>query len=372
MAGKRNTTEQFVEKARKKHGDRYDYSNVVYTHSMSLVVITCQQHGAFNIVASAHLSGKGCTVCGRNATKGTTEEFVAQSRALYGDRFDYTNTHYNTLRTKVTVRCRVHGPFSTLPFNHLRGNGGCRACSGNKPLDTTSFKARIEKLHGDKYDLSKVVYTSARNRVVVGCRVHGDYEVVASEFLKGSGCVKCVHARNTLTTEQFVEKAKAIHGELYDYSKVRYVYSDQKVEIICKEHGGFLQTPSSHLMGNHCSACRSVVSRAETKWLDSLGVAKHERQVRLRMASGKLYSVDAYVKAKNMVYEFNGDYWHGNPAKYDKDAVNEMSKVTFGELFDQTQSKLKELLENGYGVTSIWESEFVAQTGFRPKRRKKP
>ena len=58
-----------------------------------------------------------------------------------------------------------------------------------------------------------------------------------------------------LTTEEFIAKAKAVHGNRYDYSKVEYVNSKTKVCIVCKEHGDFWQSPIKHLHGQKCAKC---------------------------------------------------------------------------------------------------------------------
>ena len=356
--GKRSTTAKYIEKAINKHGERYDYSKVVYTHSMESLEIICREHGPFNIMASSHLSGKGCQKCGRDKTKGTTEEFLTKAKEIYGDRFDYSHTVYVNLRTKLEIICRKHGPFSLKPYAHLTGNGGCRVCSGNKPLSTTEFVDKAKVVHLNAYDYTKTTYKSARTKVIVICKDHGEFLVTASEHLKGSGCIKCVHKANTLTTENFIQRSIEKHGNLYDYSLVDYRFSDQKVKIVCHKHGLFEQIASSHMFGSGCPKCSHRVSKKETRWLDQLSIAKEHRQKTLTMISGKRYQVDAYDLTTNTVYEFNGDFWHGNPQKYNQNTLNEIIGVSFGELFQNTQSKLRELIENGYNVVSIWESDF--------------
>ena len=363
--GKRSTTEKYIEKAIKKHGDKYDYSKVIYVHSMEPVEIICSQHGSFNIIASSHLSGKGCQKCGRDGAKGTTEDFVTKAKELYGDRFDYSKTVYTTLRTKLEITCREHGPFNLYPFNHLKGNGGCRECSGNKPMTTEVYIQRAKSIHGDKYDYSETSYISARNKVTIICPKHGKFEVIANEHIRedrASNCKKCVYDSNRLSNEVFTTRAREVHGYLYDYALVDYQFSDQKVKIICRKHGLFEQVASSHMSGRGCSKCTYRVSKKEKRWLDTLNVPNEYRQKTLQMLSGKRYHVDAYDPLTNTVYEFNGDYWHGNPEKYNPDDLNEMNGISFKDLFANTQIKLRELIENGYNVTSVWENDFEKQS----------
>jgi len=358
---KRLTTSKYIEKAIKKHGEKYDYSKSIYSHSMEQIEIICKIHGLFNIVASSHLSGKGCQKCGKNSLNGTTEEFVSKAKEIYGDRFDYSKTFYTTLRTKLEIVCREHGPFKLYPYAHFTGNGGCRTCSRNKPITTEEYIQRAKSLHGNLYDYSEINYISGRNKVTIICRKHGKFEVTANEHIRenrGSNCKKCVYDMNRLSNPVFITRAREIHGDLYDYSLIDYHRADQKIKIICKKHGIFKQTPDSHWAGGGCNYCRGRVSKKETQWLDQLGVAKKHRQTTLTMSSGKRYHADAYIPETNTVYEFNGDYWHGNPNKYKSEDLNKITGISFGELFENTQIKLKTLIENGYNIVSIWESDF--------------
>ena len=121
------------------HGDRYDYSHVAYTKAIEPVEIICAVHGAFSQVANEHLMGSGCRLCGaaqRGVTqRKTTATFIEQARAVHGTRYDYTDTVYSTAKIKIQVRCKVHGVFFQQPVNHLYGNG-CPECSG-KPRRLT-------------------------------------------------------------------------------------------------------------------------------------------------------------------------------------------------------------------------------------------
>ena len=104
------------------------------------------------------------------------------------------------------------------------------------------------------------------------------------------------------------------------------------------------------MTGNGCNQCGNT-SLIENQWLDSINVK--QRQVRI----GK-YIVDGYDTLTNTIYEFNGDFWHGNPNIYNSLDINRVSKKTFGELYENTINKEKELISLGYNVISIWESEY--------------
>ena len=127
------------------------------------------------------------------------------------------------------------------------------------PYTTSEFIQKSRERHGDKYEYDRCVYVGSRLKVTVTCPSHGDFEVAGANHLSGTGCAKCVQAdskRNqTYTTETYIEKCIAKFGELYDYSETVYVFSKDKVRIICPEHGIFEMAANNHLSGRGCPTC---------------------------------------------------------------------------------------------------------------------
>ena len=111
--------ETFAEKARKIHGDKYDYSKVNYIKTSKKVIIICPKHGEFEITPNAHLNGQGCKRCGvehvHNLQRKTTEQFIKESRKIHGDKYDYSKVNYIDEKTDVTIICPKHGEFSQMP-----------------------------------------------------------------------------------------------------------------------------------------------------------------------------------------------------------------------------------------------------------------
>ena len=125
---------------------------------------------------------------------------------------------------------------------------------GRKALSVEQFIYRAQGVHGTTYDYSLASYINSKTQVEIICKEHGSFWQVPSSHLKGCGCP--AHWSNTLkTTFQFLENAKKVHDTVYDYSLVMYITAKTKVEIICKEHGSFWQTPSHHLTGHGCPSC---------------------------------------------------------------------------------------------------------------------
>ena len=115
---------------------------------------------------------------------------------------------------------------------------------------------KAKKIHDNKYDYSKVHYINNKIKVCIICPKHGEFFQEPKAHLKGQGCPKCSGCAK-LTMDDFIEKARKVHGDEYDYSKVKYINNHTKVCIICPEHGEFWQTPNSHLNGNGCYSCKN-------------------------------------------------------------------------------------------------------------------
>lgn len=248
-------TEAFVERAKTLYGDIYDYSKIEYINSKSKLVVTCLIHGQFDKRADAFIAGKGCPKCVINSKTKTNQEFIKEAKEVHGDTFDYSNTEYINKRTKVTILCKQHGPFEILPHTHTSQKIGCAKCSGCSKKTTEQFIQEAIAIHGDRYDYSKVEYKSAKQNVIIICSIHGEFsQRYSSHITNQSGCPNCC-GNVRKTTSQFIEDAQKIHKERYDYSLVDYKNKKTKVTIICKQHGLFNQTPSSHLSGSGCPHC---------------------------------------------------------------------------------------------------------------------
>lgn len=124
-----------------------------------------------------------------------------------------------------------------------------------KSISKENWIKKARAVHGDKYDYSKVEYKGWRERVTITCPKHGEFEQAADAHLSGRDCKKCADAGRGDTRESFIEKAASSHGTRYDYSKVAYVNARTKVTITCRIHGDFDQKPSNHLLGKGCIKC---------------------------------------------------------------------------------------------------------------------
>ena len=185
----------------------------------------------------------------------TEEEFKRRAREVHGYKYDYSKVEYSGNKTKVQIMCFEHGSFWQKPNDHLSGQG-CPDCSGKKRLTTEEFKKRARQVHGDKYDYDHVEYVNSETKVEIICLEHGSFWQTPSKHLNGQGCSYC-SGKKQLTTNEFKEKARQIHGDKYNYDYVDYKRNKLKVRIICPIHGEFEQKPNNHLNGSGCPYCAS-------------------------------------------------------------------------------------------------------------------
>ena len=153
--------------------------------------------------------------------------------------------------------------------NNHLHNNGCSICANNIRLTTKQFINKANKVHNNKYDYSKTIYKTSIIKIKIICKKHGGFLQTPNSHLCGQGCPKCDKSYK-LTIENFITKANKIHNNKYDYSKTIYKNTKIKIEIICLKHGRFLQIPSNHLKEHGCPKCNHITSKSETKWLDEL------------------------------------------------------------------------------------------------------
>lgn len=265
---KKLTTEEFIRRAKERHGDKYDYSLTEYTKSSAKVKIICPVHGVFEQVASSHMMGFGCQKCGATETwkkreRLTTEEFIAKSREIHGDKYDYSKTVYEGSHKNVCIICPIHGEFWQNPHVHLRGQG-CDKCgdiiiSEKLSMGKEEFIRRATEKHNGKYKYPEYIeYKNNVTKVPIICSVHGEFWQAPANHLKGAGCPKCALEglkKPKVSKEEFIRKSMDVHYGKYCYSDVLYRGMHTKVKIICPKHGEFWQLPANHVIGQGCPKC---------------------------------------------------------------------------------------------------------------------
>ena len=274
----RKSGDKFVEDARKAHGDLYDYSQCDYKTARLKLAIRCKVHGLFEQVPYVHLKGAGCPLCGDEAKgkslRTSPQELISQAKEKYSEKFDYSQAHYVDAWTPVTIGCPIHGEYVQTPVAHLHSTKyGCPKCASDdasnrgrgprspRPQDRSTTAEFIEcatAKHNGKYDYSLVEYTKSKEKITVICKVHGPFKQDASGHLCGRGCPKCGDERiaesQRQTVESFIVRARAVHGDKFDYTQVDYKTARIPVTVICPVHGEFQQVPDRHIKSG-CRKC---------------------------------------------------------------------------------------------------------------------
>lgn len=252
--------------------------------------------------------------------KWTTEEFILRAKKVHGDKFNYSKVDYKGIGTRIIVMCPDHGEFYPLPSNHLHDKG-CRKCCGLAKSNTAEFIEKAKRVHEDKYDYSQVAYRTARAPVNIVCSLHGKFAQKPNNHLSGEGCRQCGNISKTLTINEFIERAKKIHGDKFDYRKAEYKHNTLPVNIICPTHGQFTQTADDHLQGRGCTSCSE--SHGERKIATTLDALKVPFQREYRFSTCRNINrlpFDFFFEIDNSRFciEYQGeqhyraiDYWGG-------------------------------------------------------------
>ena len=207
----------------------------------------------------------------------TLEEFKEQASERYDNFFDYSLIkEYKSNKDIIEIICPKHGVIKSTPSNHLKKKIGCFQCYNDKRRhekkekvkkqlrhSTEDFIRKAIKKHGDTFDYSISNYTGVSEEIQVICKNHGIINTTPEKHLYSKvGCKYCgIEKRNAykkLNTEEFIKKAKEVHGDTYSYENTEYIRSNQKLIIICKHHGDYLQTPNAHLVGKGCEKCAVI------------------------------------------------------------------------------------------------------------------
>lgn len=236
----------------------------------------------------------------------------------------------------------------------------------SKQKTLEEFLKKAKSIHGEKYDYSLSCYSTAFNKIKIICKIHGIFEQRPHDHLRPRGCPKCanlIRAEKTgnskrLNLDFFINKSKIIHNNRYIYKNSYYAGMHKKITITCPLHGDFDQAAHSHLDGCGCPKCGlGNNSKVEKLWLDSYNIKEEYRQYYVNI-DNKRFFVDGFDPITNTIYEFYGDFWHGNPNIFNTKDINPLVNKTYGQLYLETLNRELIFKNFGYKIISIWESEY--------------
>ena len=369
--------ETYKEDLHKIHNNKYDYSKIVWKGVDIDIIVICPVHKEFKIRPVDHKRGRGCKKCSKENkiqyNKHTTEIFIGNAIQKWGNTYDYSKVDYKGSNDKVIIICKKHGEFEQLPPNHLAyGCGSCGRETNKRNLDLKErckreFVSKANKIHQNIYDYSKSVYQDSVSKVNVICKTHGEFSISPNNHLRGKGCPDCGIESSRLAKlkdfDEYQPEFIKIYGDKYDYSSVVWEGGSKPITVICKKHGEFHILPYLHKVGKECQKCSNQHSGISMEWLlfmekRYLTEIQHARNLGEYVIPATRFKADGYIKSSNTIFEFHGDFWHGNPELYDENEMNPRVGITYGELYEQTLSKSKIILAKGYTLIEIWENDW--------------
>ena len=281
----------------------------------------------------------------------TTEEFIERAKLVHGDKYDYSKTEYKRNNEPVCIICKKHGEFWQKPCQHLSGEG-CKICgyeNRRRGGNVEKFLEKARKVHGDKYSYDKMNFINSNNKIEIVCTKHGSFWQMPTKHIQGQGCPQCGIENRTekhrVKSNDFITRAKELHGLKYDYSDVQFIEMDKKVKIICPRHGEFYQRPYDHLQGHACPKCANIESKTENEIYEyCCEIIGRENIIHRDRKQIYPQEIDIYIPSLKLGIEYNGLIWHSD--KFDKDKWYHYNKM-------------KKCNEKGIRLIQIFEDEYL-------------
>ena len=370
-----DTRETFIEKANRKHGGKFKYHLVDYINSLTKVKIECLNGHIFEQTPGHHLNGDGCRKC--RGYYRTQEDFIILSNTKFSENpFGFSKLKFINMGTSVILICPNNHEFEVVPTYHLGNdsNGGCKKCQQIECSKRNSYTQDewiylVNTNHQRVYSYIKVNYINSQTNVIITCPKHGDFQQSPASHLSGQGCPKCGIERSValkmLTEDNFVDKinrCKIVHNNIYKYNSIYRENGYLRIEIICEKHGIFNQRLEHHINGHGCYKCVSKYSKQQIEWLEYCqirdGFIQHAKNIGEYQIPESFMHADGFRKETNTIYEYQGDFWHGNPKVFKQTDINPKTNTTYGVLFERTMNKIQMLRTKGYNIIEIWESDW--------------
>jgi len=283
------------------------------------------------------------------AQENKNQIFINKSKKIHEDKYDYSKVQYVNAKTKIIIICKEHGEFCQTPSNHL-SKYNCQKCSNNLKFDTESFIQKARQIHKDRYDYSKVNYVNADTKVTIICKDHGEFQQIPDFHInRKCNCPKCMN-NIVSNSNEFIEKSNKIHKNKYDYSQVNYINSTTPVIIICKQHGEFNQTPDIHI--NQKCGCPQCINKTEfifySKMIQLYPTIK--RQLKVKWCKNKQFlPFDFCIEEYKIIIEVDGDQH-----------FKQISNWTSPEIqIEKDKYKISCANANGYSIIRILQKDII-------------
>lgn len=300
------TREEFLEKARNKHGYKYEYPNLSEKVLSSDSIDILYKGVLYKQKVVKHILLGRCPE--KNTPIKTTEQFIKEAKEIWGDKYDYSLANYKgaTKPLKVIFDGII---FEQIASSHLRG------MAPELNMNRDWFIKRAKDKWGDKYDYSLVEYKDCKKKVKIIYKKTGEI-FEQTPHLHLYRAPENIRLAIRKTTEQFIKEANIIHDFRFSYDKTNYIKNQIKVIINCPIHGDFEQRPLSHLQGNGCPNCsESKGEKIIAKYLDKNNISYYRQHKFDDCKNIFQLPFDFYIPKYRTCIEFDGKQ-HYEPADF--------------------------------------------------------
>ena len=300
-------TEQFIQKATKTHGNKYNYNQVNYINNKTKIQIycnTCKQY--FKQSPSNHLYGFGCTKCNKKMI--TKEQFIQKATKTHGNKYNYNQIEYINKTLKISIYCNTCKQyFKQKPSNHLNGHGCSNCAKKQLTLTKKQFIQKATKIHNNKYNYNQIEYKKSSQLINIYCNTCKQYfQQTPNNHLAGHGCPNCAINKTKITKQQIINKANKIHLNKYNYKE--YDSKTQKLTIQCNKCSNtFKQSYKKHIFEKQgCPKCAGTKLQKEIyNYIQTLTTATYNTKQIITPQE-----LDIWIPSHNLAIECNGNYWH--------------------------------------------------------------
>jgi hypothetical protein len=299
------------------------------------------------------------------------ENFIIKANQKHNNIFDYSKVIYKNCDSPVTIICKKHGEFKQTPYKHLNSKFACKICVKNnksKIMSNVDFINKVSKIHNNKYEYSKTVYTGTFEPIIITCPFHGDFNQIASYHISGNGCKNCFidNIKKThklkLSQEEFIKKASEKHNNKYTYNNTIYTNINNKIIITCSIHGDFIQIAHKHLQGNGCKECGLISSITKNSYKKKEYIFPSGKTIKLQGYEN--FAIDTLLK--NNILEEDIITLNDKEHPKIKYFIKNKSYIYFPDIFIKSQNKIIEVKSiytyiNKIDINEIKKEECIRQ-----------
>ena len=355
-----NKLNKFLEKVKKVHGNNIDMSKVEYVNSQTKVCLICHkkdkngiEHGEYWQTPSACVRGDKCPKCA-NENRGckkedrmTTEKYKIEERKIHGDKYDLSKVEYVNANTKICIICPEHGEFWQLPYSHLKGQG-CPKCAG-RGLDRNEIIERLKKIHNNKYDYSKSDFKKSKDKICIICPEHGEFWQELHKHMCGQGCPECGNKKKN------EDKKITFNTFVEKANKMHNGYYQYKEQVIDNAHDKI-----EIICPKHGMFVQNIYDHLDGHGCPKCGfnASKAEDEIYDFINNG-LNVTDIQQRCKNIIPKYEIDLYfssYGIGIEYNGLLWH---SEKFGKDKNYHLSKLNECNKKGIKLIQIFEDEYV-------------